>query len=472
MVLGITNSVNSAGTVKLPVGTNNIQFRGNSNSLKQLEADTIEISNKPKKKKLSKGAKWAIGIGGAIVATAGAIVFRAKIKASHLQKLYKEKLILSNLPEKIDFKEAKTVEEGIRFAKEVLKIKEVSPDFTLDAINFANKGIVDVANANKGKCFLPTKLCFKNMEDDTIAGTYKVIQSKDFGRMTINKKYFDENFLTKILTEEIPGMSKTSKVSKELDKIVEKEIQKKGYSHQDLLCIQWDENFKDLVRRFKENPNNLTVSEKRDLWRIYHATDKTFQEKWNIYPKYFLERNKKLFEEQGIKYNIDEIGKMSTKEQSEKMFELLKEHYEKTGKAIAMKSVDNSPYNTIYHEMGHLQDYAKNLKELDVNRLYFWKKNSPIETALDNRWRGLTYEGFDDLFKKDKESFKALYPDMYEHLTNPEIQKTAGKISPYAQTGIGEFIADTYAELIKGTKLSDDVMALYKKYNGPIPGVG
>ena len=61
---------------------------------------------------------------------------------------------------------------------------------------------------------------------------------------------------------------------------------------------------------------------------------------------------------------------------------------------------------------------------------------------------------------------------MYEHLTNSEIQKTAGKISPYAQTGIGEFIADTYAELIKGTKLSDDVMALYKKYNGPLPGIG
>ena len=122
------------------------------------EHDVVEISAKQeveKKKGLSKGAKWAIGLTAGLGTIAGTAVLVCKGKTNQLQKLYKEKLVLSNLPEKIDFVEAKTVQEGIDFAKNVLKIKEVSPDFTLDAINFANKGIVDVANANKGKCMLP-----------------------------------------------------------------------------------------------------------------------------------------------------------------------------------------------------------------------------------------------------------------------------------------------------------------------------
>lgn len=46
-------------------------------------------------------------------------------------------------------------------------------------------------------------------------------------------------------------------------------------------------------------------------------------------------------------------------------------------------------------------------------------------------------------------------------------QNTIGKVSDYAKNGIGEFIAEAYAKLVKGVKLDDDVMALYKKYGGP-----
>ena len=51
--------------------------------------------------------------------------------------------------------------------------------------------------------------------------------------------------------------------------------------------------------------------------------------------------------------------------------------------------------------------------------------------------------------------------------TNQDYQQSAGKVSSYAQTSIGEFIAETYAKMVRGEKIPDDVMTLYNKYNGP-----
>ena len=131
-----------------------------------------------------------------------------------------------------------------------------------------------------------------------------------------------------------------------------------------------------------------------------------------------------------------------------------------------------NPEKTIYHEMGHLQDYAKNLKELDVKTRKITKagKKHRIKGVdhVSNRWGGLTYDGFKDLFDKNPKEFQKRFPDLYEFLTNQTTQQTAGKVSWYAQTSIGEFIADVYAELVSGAKLPDDVMALYKKCNGPM----
>lgn len=55
-----------------------------------------------------------------------------------------------------------------------------------------------------------------------------------------------------------------------------------------------------------------------------------------------------------------------------------------------------------------------------------------------------------------------------EFINTESIQATAGKVSDYAKTSRHEFIAETYARLIEGEKLPEDVMALYKKYNGPM----
>lgn len=69
----------------------------NSQLKAPLEADTVEISAKPKKKKLSKGAKWAIAIGSAAAVTVLALKFGPRIYGYYNAK----KLIpVKNLPEK------------------------------------------------------------------------------------------------------------------------------------------------------------------------------------------------------------------------------------------------------------------------------------------------------------------------------------------------------------------------------------
>ena len=147
--------------------------------------DTVEISSKnktQKKDKISTASKWAIGLGTTLAAVVLTGIAFAKHQSGKLTKLYNEKMQFVNLAEKIDFKEAKTVEEGVKFAKDVLKIGDVGEGFTLDAINYINKGLVDVSNANKGHLFMPKKIHYHAADNaNWSACVVKDIESKNFG---------------------------------------------------------------------------------------------------------------------------------------------------------------------------------------------------------------------------------------------------------------------------------------------------
>ena len=143
-------------------------MRGATNALERNPEQDIVVTE-PKKKKLSTAAKIGIGLAGVAGGLVGTCVLVSRHQTGKLKKLYNEKLVLSNLPEKLEFQEAKTLEEALKFAKDTLKIPEVDNNFTLEALNFVNRGLVDVANANKGKLFLPRKLHFENMNDGTMA---------------------------------------------------------------------------------------------------------------------------------------------------------------------------------------------------------------------------------------------------------------------------------------------------------------
>lgn len=430
--------------------------------------DTVEISTKPKKKKRSLGAKIAIALG----STVGALVIFALAYAKHqsikLNKLYQEKLVLSNLPEKIDFKPAKTVEEGIKFSKEVLGIKEVSKDFTLESINWANKGLVDVSNAYKGKVFMPRNMHYdsKILGDNAIAGVVRDVERKSFGDLVINSKFFDEKFLN----ERIKG------IYSEFE----------GKNSEQLLKLKINKEDLRLWEKFKKNPNSISTMEKRRLWQNGRLGNDRFSAYTSNSPMELIRMvNEELVKKGKKSVNLEEISKKSLKEIQDISEDILKEYKKVTGKPFEIYSQQANPFRTIYHEMGHLQDYALNLKKLDIMQYEFntketWrqireatKRGEKYEDRigveeLENRWG--VRKRFEKLMKKSPEKFKKRYPDAYEFLNNEKIQQTAGEVSLYAQTGIGEFVAEVHAGLIDGKKFSDEVMALYKKYNGPFPG--
>lgn len=459
-----TSQIPSAPAFRRGVESSPLPAQATQPSQLSYPPDTVEISaaNKIKKPKdkMSTGAKigvTALGVLGSLAI--GAVCF-AKHQSGKLTKLYNEKMQLVNLAEKIDFKEAKTVEEGIKFAKEVLKIGEVDSNFTLDAINYANRGLVDVSNANKGHLFMPKKMLYKDLKENTLAHVIRNIESENFGEFVINKKFFDDNKINKKINNMLFYKNNTQifkfNNNDEIQTIV----------HNGIPIIP-SKDVEKLIKKYYKNPSELNINDKRLLcWSLNNGFDKLYA-KFERYPLDTIKKHQQYFEKElNINIDIADLAKKTTKEQEEILGNWTNEIFKKKKSSIFLIKMDlYSPIETVYHEMGHLQDYAKNLKELDLKR---WKLTSNTDVEqVGNHWGRLGSSGYKELFEKNPTKFKKRYPDLYEFLTNQEYQQTAGKVSGYAQTGIGEFIAETYAKMVRGDKIPNDVMKLYEKYNGP-----
>lgn len=419
---------------------------------------TLITKNQPKKavskkKKLSAGAKIGLGILAIAGTTILAIRFGKVAATKELSSLYDKKLKQSILPEEIVFKTAETKEEALKFTKETLGIKDVDKDITLEGLNFINKGIVDVSNANKGKVFLPSKIKWEDSADDFIAYVCQDVGSKDFAQLSINRRFFNESFLDKSLKEHF--YFKDGKKMFELDD--------RGYPRVMLnggFIPRMDNQTATLLKKYYDSAERLTIDEKRILLSIREEMDNRANV-INRSPISFLKKNLSLFEEKGLTVPLEELSKKSKKEQTKFCKEIIKNLVNDKKTPLYFRVKYTTPIDTIYHEMGHLQDFGLNLKKLDLADL----KNGS-EKVVD-RWGTVYTKDLEDLYNSKPAEFKEFYPDLYEFLTNNEIQETAGKISSYAQTGIGEFIAETYPKLIKKEKLPEDVIKLYEKYNGP-----
>ena len=323
---------------------------------------------------------------------------------------------LVNLAEHIDFKEAKTVEEGIKFAKDVLKIGEVDSNFTLEAINYANKGLVDVSNANKGHWFAPKKMLYSDLKDNTLAHVIKDVESNRFGEFAINKKFFDNQKICESIDRNLFYDDKTKIFKFHSDDTITTCFHKG-------IPIVPSKDVQKLIQKYYKNPNEMNIEEKRLLsWSLKNGFDELYA-KFERYPLDTIKQYQKIFDKElNININIADLTQKTTKEQEEILTKWTENLSKNNKTAFNVKLDLYSPNKTIYHEMGHLQDFAKNLKELDLKR---WKlpsfsskvDNSDVE-HVNNRWGGLTYSGYKELFEKDPAKFKKRYPDLYEFLTN------------------------------------------------------
>lgn len=392
-------------------------FRGatiptsNNYSIPQMAAqpDTVSFGaneqiQSDNQKGLSKNTK--IGIGAVAVLGLGALAYlltRGRVKnsnlgAKELEKLVSEKLNIIELPTHIEFKPAQTLEEAINYSNEVLKIPQVDNSFSLEALNWVNKGLTNVNNMNKGKAKMPNALKYIAEKDwhlgkDVIpANISNELMQDSFGTLSIEKRLFDENILDNLIKKSLVQPNGKFNFGIKNGIIDTTSLYSNGQP------ITLDKEIASLVEKYYQNPKHLTLAEKR---LVYFGM---------LQPAH-----------------VDKV--------------------KLNGKPLnLLVHSTNDGLNTIYHEQGHLQDMAKNYwKEINESNgiAVHWNRKDQLSSELINN-----------------------SPRLRSFFSNEE-QNVVGKVSDYAKSGIGEFIAETYAKLIKKEKLSDDVMALYKKYGGP-----
>ena len=419
----------------------NITFRGNEETLDFSASEQIRTANEPHK--MSKGSKWAIGLGVTAIAAAG-IYFatRGKIKGGLLnpQNKFIDGVKKVKLNENISLQEFKTKEDAVKFAKETLQIKDIDENMPLEALNDTINSIAKISNKNHGELYMTPKIKFAELEE-TIAQMH-IKQDADFGALTINKNLYNVEFLDKKLeqhTKELLFNNERPTFEIYTNQFVHSICTFNG------LKIVPDAEITELLKKvYKKTP--LTITEKRNLLLSMHnLSDKTSLVKdapLNIF-KEIEKQQAEYLTAQGIKIDFEALSKKSIQEQSQELKTLL-EKLNKQRKFINVPWEYETIDDSIFHEFGHLQDIVIN-KDLAVKPSENIKRYSTRE-----------------FFEKNPEH------KMPEFLTSSEEQNIAGKVSDYATEGIGEFIAEAYQKMVQGITLDKDVMALYKKYKGPM----
>lgn len=364
-----------------------------------------------------------------------------------LEKLCSERLVKVNLPERIEFKKAETLEDAIEYSKNVLGIKEVDKNFSLVALNDTNRNLTNVSNKNKGNLYMPTALRYESSADDKAAAFVIDCKNKDFGAITINSKFYNETWLDSKLKEELFG--KKGKPLFHFDENYELE----SIVLQNGCILEPDKKLAKLMKQYYDDASKLTIEGKRELFASMYRANNSLS--------YFTQRNpisllehisrSDFAKKTNLKIDLSYWSRQSNEDTAKYLKTLLKQINEKDCIPPKIGIIRTPAAKTLYHEMGHLQDFAKNYKEFYKTGKGFW-----------NRYA--TFRYFGDTPKKD---VLKSYPEFKEFIEDKEIQKTVAKVSGYAQEGKGEFIAETYADLIWGRVFDDDVMALYKKYGGP-----
>ena len=483
MLEAIVNNIKFTGVA--PNSLINTVTGGTSNNvtIPQNKSDEFVKQNNDnnKKKQLSNSTKIGIGVGIAALTTIA--FFVAKGRSSEAK----------NLAEHLEFKPAQTVKDAIKFGKENLGIKSYN-DFgenDLAVLNWLNEAFVNVSNKMNGKLRMPKHVIFtdnpKILGENTMAGV--VLDQnlpKDLkkysGYFYVNKKFFKDP---------------VAYVNSEINKFVELGHLEKSDNGKFELCELYSAEtkniFSEIMEDFQKNKSfNSAVRLSNALESVSNANNSLEKNPLDTI-KVFL-KNKELctrLKNTGLNTNIEEIKKLSHKEQMalrdemydvleaknainyvndliakdkeyanklvekgfiekaepiktiklDKLFNIVKYTGKYTGEKVdfsplklTIRNFDKTtPFSTIYHEMGHLQD-------------------------MKPRCNAKHKYGYD--YSK--------YPqELKDWVDNEENIRIANKVSSYSTYGPGEFIAETFAKLIEGKKPSQEVMDLYRKLEGP-----
>lgn len=482
-MLDATKNVKFTGlTPNVPVGSTG-ESGVNAVSIQPQKPDEfVKQGGEEKKKKLSTGAK--VGIGAGFLATAGLIAFLVmKGKVSEAKQL----------AEHIEFKPAQTLEEAIKFGKEHLGIKSYE-DFganDLDAINWLNEGFVNVSNRMKGKLRMPKQILFT--DDQNILGEHSLAGvvsdsnlpqelKKYSGSFFLNKKFFSDpieavnNDFKKALKHGYFEKTEDGKIKVNslfapetgdmLIDIIEDFQREKSFNSAVRVSVAI-ENMRNAVNAYTKNPLEVIQSLLKD------------------------EKNISMFKEAGINTSLNDIKNLSLKEQIEirkTMTALLKEQNEASYVNNLIGS--DKQYAEKLVEKGFL-DKVETIKEIETNKLaeiikyteeYTGKKEKfyPIELCIDELDKSSPFATvyhemghLQDMKPRCLTTAKYNYDyskysqELKDWVDNDDNIRIASRVSGYSTSGPGEFIAETFAKLVEGRKVSQEVKDLYRKLGGP-----
>ena len=374
--------------------------------------------NKEEKKGLSKKAKWGIagGIGvGALIA-----FYIAKGKFTEAKKL----------AENIDFKPAQTIEEAIEFGKKHLGIRSYTgfEAKDIEVINWVNEGLVNTSNKMKGSLRMPKDIVYTDqLGENTLAGVVTE-KGKYEGWFGVNKKIFDN--IDKSIEKSIDNLE-------DVIKFVKKDNGKWAFIKHPIIAEDDAQEFAKQFVKYKEG--SFTFKQKLDFYAsldVLHNRINSYNEvPFNTIKQLLKQENvKKFCEDNNILTDLEKI-KLLSKEEQHKIIQSMINNGVELKIGCDIKSL--SAFDTIYHEMGHIQDMTPRCLTTDKYKFDYSKYSDELKAWVDNQ----------------------------------ENMQIANRVSEYASHGPGEFIAETFARMIQGNKLPDEVLALYKKLKGPaVPG--
>ena len=410
-----------------------------SPKLPAMTQDTTSFTTKApevEEKKKNNAKKWGILAGAALAVTVAGLIIRGRLKA------------VTQLAEHIDFTPAKTMEEAKEFAKKHLKIEKFDTANDLDMANWVNEGLVNINNKYKGKGHIPKEV---RPVPDELKETHKNVIA------TMSARLGKGFYMEPILTVNVDFFNNAHKfIDKRLKDFGFKVIPRKDGCHELAMhMLPFFNKDKQLdIMLLSEKFVNGKAS-KMDIV----ALNKSFNDYYAY--SHFLAENPmtiindvysqkgvvdllKKHMKQGSFKSVEELGKMTNKEQVDYLFEAsdaltgLPFNQHPSSKILASK---RSVFDTLYHEEGHLFHHKNTILDYEDMRVVYNKQTGKPDKI------GALAKGF---------------------LESKEEQFIASTVSAYSKKSPLEFVAEVYARMLNGEKFGDDVMNLYNKYKGPV----
>lgn len=280
----------------------------------------------------------------------------------------------------------------------------------------------------KGSLRMPKDIVYTDqLGENTLAGVVTE-KGKYEGWFGVNKKIFDN--IDKSIEKSIDNLE-------DVIKFVKKDNGKWAFIKHPIIAEDDAQEFAKQFVKYKEG--SFTFKQKLDFYAsldVLHNRINSYNEvPFNTIKQLLKQENvKKFCEDNNILTDLEKI-KLLSKEEQHKIIQSMINNGVEFKIGFDIKSL--SAFDTIYHEMGHIQDMTPRCLTTDKYKFDYSKYSDELKAWVDNQ----------------------------------ENMQIANRVSEYASHGPGEFIAETFARMIQGNKLPDEVLALYKKLKGPaVPG--